>query len=114
MFFSFAEIKTHLLNLLIMFVLGGFVAALLFSFSPRKEGFESEGIIEDEEKRKLDNDTLENFYDDNAATAVDSDEYEKKLKEYENYGGEENYENYDEQDSENNNHEENYEMPNVV
>jgi hypothetical protein len=110
MFFSFAEIKTHFLNLLMMFVLGGFVAALLFSFSPRKEGFESEGEgemeIEDEEKRKLDNDTLENFYDSDAVV-LDSDEYE-------NYGGEENYENYDGQDYENNGGEENYEMPDAI
>lgn len=64
MFFSLAEIKSQFLNLLIMFVLGGFAAALLFSFSPRKEGFETENENENEE-RMDNNETLEHFYDGN-------------------------------------------------
>ena len=98
MFFSLSEIKNQFLNLLIMFVLGGFVAALLFSFSPRKEGFES-----DKKEENMDhNDTLENFYDGDDAH-LEENYAGENTEEFENYyGGEEDQDGgY-------------YEMPNVV
>ena len=98
MFFSLSEIKNQFLNLLIMFVLGGFVAALLFSFSPRKEGFETE----EEKEIRDNNNTLENFYDGNDGD-LEEKYAEENTEEFENYyGGEEDqYGGY-------------YDMPNVV